>query len=137
MQEKKKAEAIKRMKVLKLHKDVIDAFIENNRLYYSERMSTRLDGVLYWLDNHPEYCKIVQDFEKKHGYLVYHVHVAHTYDFGPILTILYVDNDSTRWEEDRTMLSKGHAFAYVHSNNGGEFGYVGIKPMIGGISRPY
>jgi len=132
-----KAEAIMRMKVLHLNKDVIKEFTEDDRLYYSERMSTNVDGILYCLDYNPNYVKIVHDFEKEHGYLVYHIHVSHTYDFGPIITILYVDKDSANWEEYCKNLGKGHAFAYVHHFDRSEFGYVGIRPHYGGIKRSY
>ena len=122
-------EAIKRMKMLKLHKNVINEFKEG-QLNMSEN-----GGILYWVDD--TYLPKIREIEKKYNLVVYHVIHDFTY-FGDILTLLYVSKDEEEWEMDRQDLIDGYPCAYVINLDDdycSEFGSVEIVPQIGGLKR--
>ena len=130
--EKKKTEAVKRMKLLKLLPNVIKEFEDENTLYYSEIM-----GILYWVSNKPEWETYIANFEKKHGVLVYHAEFSRT-EFGDCLSLLYVSDHEEEWENDIKALKERCPFTYVWNitaSDCSEFGRIGIKPMNGGIKR--
>lgn len=139
LKDKQKAEALQRMKMLKLLDQVQKDFRTNGRLYYSERLDKVFNAVLYWLDNQSQYVGIVERFEKEYNALVYHCQLTHT-EFGDQLTILYVSANENEWENDRKDLINGYAFARVENLLDGmysEFGSVGIAPSMGGVLRTY
>ena len=128
--EKAKKEAIERMKILKLFKNVITDFKDDDRLNKSEDF-----GFLFWL--YAEEEEMVKKFEKEHECVVYHVILSRT-DTGTTYSLLYVDLDDEEWEEDRVDLQNGQVLAYVVNKAApecSEIGYIGIKPQIGGLVR--
>ena len=75
--ERKKQEALDRMKMLNLFENAIKEFQQESKVNMSEC------GFLYWLDD--EQTKMVSEFETEHDALVYHV--IHNYtEFGELLT---------------------------------------------------
>ena len=137
LKEKQKAEALKRMAMLKLMKQVQDDFKKNGKVYYSERQNRIFNAVLYWVDNDERYVKIVKDFEKKHKALVYHCQLTHL-EFGDCLSLLYVSANEEEWERDRKDLSQGYAFSYVRNLDceyDSDYGTIGIVPSMGGVLR--
>lgn len=133
-----KDEAIKRMKKLKLMKEVIKAYKEggDNSLYYSERINKMMPAVLYWVDNKDEYVKAVKDFENKYGGLVYHCILTHTL-LGDLLDMLYVCKEKNEWQQDNIDLMDNYVFAYSYNldENEGEFGTIAVRPVMGGLER--
>lgn len=128
--EKAKKEAIERMKILKLFKNVITDFKDDDRLNKSEDL-----GFLYWLYDEEE--EMVKEFEKEHECVVYHVILSRT-NIGTMYSLLYVSLDDEEWEEDRADLQNGQVLAYVVNKTDpecSEIGYIGIKPQIGGLVR--
>lgn len=128
--EKAKKEAIERMKILKLFKNVITDFKDDDRLNKSEDL-----GFLYWLYDEEE--EMVKKFEKEHECVVYHVILSRT-NIGTMYSLLYVSLDDEEWEEDREDLQNGQVLAYVVNKAApecSEIGYIGIKPQIGGLVR--
>lgn len=128
--EKAKKEAIERMKILKLFKNVITDFKDDDRLNKSEDL-----GFLYWLYDEEE--EMVKKFEKEHECVVYHVILSRT-NIGTMYSLLYVSLDDEAWEEDREDLQNGQVLAYVVNKAApecSEIGYIGIKPQIGGLVR--
>lgn len=127
--ELKKAEAIERMKALKLYKNVINEFEKENVVNMSE------NGFLYWLtDEEQEY---VRAFEEENDSLVYHVIKSYT-EFGTLLTFLYVSDYVDEWEYDNDDLKNGCPCAYVKNlddDTCSEFGSVCIKERFGGLVR--
>ena len=127
---KQKQEAIARMKLLKLHGNVIREFEKEGIVNLSEN-----GGFLYWLNGDQQ--AFVDDFEKEHSALVYHV--IHNYtEFGELYALLYVSKDEDEWEYDRDDLKAGCALAYVKNTDDdfcSEFGSIGIKPQFGGLIR--
>lgn len=133
-----KEEAIKRMKKLELMDDVISLFSKEDRLYYSERQNKQFPATLYWLDNNEEYTKLVKEFEKKTGYVVYHCILTRT-SFGTILDMLFVSKYEEEWEYE---LEEVNGKYYAMSNarnltdeNLSDMGTIVIRPVMGGIER--
>jgi len=137
--EQLKEEAIARMRLLRLMPKIIGEFKRSNRVYYSERQNAMFNAVLYWLDNKPEWVEFVKDFENKNNCLVYHCQLTYT-EFGDMLSLLYVDNDETEWELEKEAIANGQTLAYVHNLSDtdlSEYGMIGVKPSMGGITRTW
>ena len=127
--ERKKQEALERMKMLNLYPNIIKEFQQDNTVNMSEL------GFLYWLtDEQKEY---ISEFETEHDALVYHV--IHNYtEFGELLTYFYVSDHEEEWEYDRADLKDGYACAYVKNLDEdafSEFGSVAFKEQFGGLVR--
>ena len=65
--EELKKEAVKRLELLKMNRNIIKEFEEENILNKSEG---RL-GILYWLDEKEQ--SMVKEYEKENDVLVYHI----------------------------------------------------------------
>ena len=128
--EKKKQEAVARMKSLKLYPNIIREFEEKDVINLSEN-----GGILYWLSD--EQKQYVKEFEETYNTLVYHV-IRNFTEFGELLTFLYVSDEQEEWEYDREDLKGGYTCAYVKNLDEdlfSEFGSVGIKMQFGGLVR--
>ena len=128
--EKKKQEAIERMKSLNLYPNIIKEFEKENIVNMSEN-----GGFLYWLTD--EQKEIVSDFEAEYDALVYHV-IHNFTELGEMLTIFYVSDDEEEWEYDRADLKDGYACAYVKNLTDdmcSEFGSVCFRQQYGGLVR--
>lgn len=137
LREKQKAEALKRMSILKIMKEVREDFKNNDRVYYSERQNSIFNATLYWVSNSERYVQIIKDFEKKHNALVYHCQLTHL-AFGDCLTLLFVSKYENEWNGDKELLRNGESVAYVENledSMSSEVGYVGIVPSQGGVLR--
>ena len=127
--EKQKAEAIKRMKKLKVISGAIEQFEEDGQVMVCEA------GFLYWLDD--EQKQIVNDFEKEYGGLVYMV-IHNVTEFGELYSMLYVSKHEDEWEYDNEDIEQGYALAYVKNLDDefcSEFGSIAIQSRYGGIVR--
>lgn len=121
-----------------LHPDVAKAFKEDGTLYYSERMGGM--GVLYWVDNKPEYVQAVKDFEEKTGGKVYHCVLTHT-EFGELFDMMYVPKKESQKEGDFEAL-RDHGEAFIATldgqmSSGYELGYAGYAGRGGGLVRKW
>ena len=124
-----KEDAIKLMKMLKLHTNVIREFKEENKLNRSE---TR-NGLLYWLTDEEQ--NIVNDFEQENpGTLVYHVIKTNTVDFGPIMDLLYVTDNQEDWNLYKDYLKDNLVLSYSVTSFP-ESGLIKIKCINGGLVR--
>ena len=86
-----------------------------------------------------KYVEAVRKFEKEHDAVVYHAQLLHT-EFGDLLSLLFVGSDKEEWQKDLDDIDSKEAFAYVinlDDDYGSEFGYIGIEPKNGGISRTW
>ena len=127
--EQQKAEAVKRMKKLKLIDNIIYEFEEKNVLNRSER------GILYWLTD--EEKKLVETWEKETGNLVYHV-IINKMEFGLCYSLLYVSRHVEEWAYDNEDLNEGFPYAYVINVDDmecSEYGRIGIQNFFGGLLR--
>jgi len=126
-----KNEAIKRMKILRLHQNVLDDFINENKLNKSDSPL----GALYWLDE--KELEMVKDFENKHNVIVYHI--IHTFsNLGETYELLFITKEKEEWEAEKVDLKNGFALAQVivmDYSPDSEMGYIGIENINGGLVR--
>ena len=130
--EQMKQEALARMKLLNLHPNVVNEFRNEDKLNYSEGTL----GILYWATD--EMKQIVESFEKKTGYTVYHLIDNNSEEIGHMLTLLYVSTEMEEWTYDRRDIQDGCPLAYVKNMtypDCSEFGSVGVRPANGGVVR--
>lgn len=125
-----KDEAIERMEILQLHKNIIEDFKQSNKLNRSEN-----SGTLYWLTD--EEKQLVTTFEKENsGTLVYHIIKTITQDLGIVYDLLYLTEDSEDWSIDREYLKDDLVLSYTITDNS-ESGFIKIKKTNCGIIREY
>lgn len=130
--EEMKQEALFRMKLLNLHPNAVNEFQNEGKLNYSEGTL----GILYWATD--EMKEIVEDFEKRTGYTVYHLIDNNNEEIGHMLTLLYISTDMEEWSYDRRDIHEGCPLAYVENMtypDCSEFGSVGVRPTNGGVVR--
>ena len=123
-------EAIKRMKLLKLDKQCIEAFTKG-KVWESEGF-----GALYEVNDEEQ--KIIDKFEASHeGCLVYHM-IHNKFEFGECYSILYVSKNKDEWQQDKEDIEDGYVFAYVENIDDPwcpEFGSIALRPQFGGLVR--
>lgn len=131
--EKKKKEAIRRMKRLKILPKYIEDFKNDDVIYWFERYIGFF--AIYQNDALMDYIK---DFEQKHNALVYAV-IYNEFEFGKCYTLLYVSDYEDEWETELSVYdNKYYCFAYVWNTDCpdySEHGGVGIKSAMGGLER--
>ena len=128
--EQMKQEALARMKLLKLYSVLLEDF-EDGKISYSEGEFGRLYRVKRKVE------EVVQKFENRTGYLVYHV-INNDTSIGHMLTLLYVSTEMDEWAADKQDLQEGCPLAYVENMtypDCSEFGSVGVRPANGGVVR--
>lgn len=126
---RQREEAVARMKLLKLHSNVIGEF-KTGKLNLSDR------AILYWVEDE-EMKTVISEFEEKYNAVVYHCIVNNT-EFGKLLSLLYVSAHEEEWELDRFDLLKKFPYAYVANLDDdlcSEIGRIGIQPAWGGVLR--
>lgn len=132
----KKEEAIKRMEALGLFAPCIKAF--KNR---DEVQLTEPTGGLYEFSSNKELTAKVQEFEKEHNALVYHViHTPAMIDGEAMdmYNFLYVSDYQEEWEMDQNDIKEGYALVYVWNKTidyFSEFGSIAVKEKFGGLVR--
>lgn len=131
--EKKKEEAIQRMKELGIINGAIKQFKDDDIVMVSEPPI----GGLYWLDD--EQKKIVDDFEKENDALVFMVVKAFT-NFGDMLSLLFISDYEEEWEMDRDGIKDNIVMSYTINETNpelSEFGSIGVKRVGGGLIRKF
>ena len=129
-------EAVKRLKALNVHPNVIKEFSRND---FSDPLLNYSDGgILFWIEDN-KWKERISNFEKKYNAVVYHAIFTRT-TMGDMLSLLYVCDEEEEWEMDWSDLACGHAVAYV-INLADEFcseiGGIGIERRFGGLIRTY
>lgn len=127
--EQQLAEAIKRMKALKLHKNTI-ADLKQGTVNVSKQM-----GALYWANEDEQ--KIIEKFEAEHNALVYHAIYTPTH-FGRCFSMLFVSQYEEEWEMDNKDIKAGYPIAMVINLDDewcSDMGSIGVTPMFGGLIR--
>lgn len=133
-------EAVERLKILqqvyKVYPNVLNEFKQDKTIYYSERVNKLYDGILYWLENKSGFVGAVKEIEEKYNIYIYHAILNHT-EFGEWLSMLYVSNDPTEWEKEKSELVAGMPYAYVYTFDecSSEFGPIEISGANGGLTR--
>lgn len=129
--EKKKEEAIKRMKALGIYSETIRQFKNEDIVSYSEPPL----GANYWLDE--EQKKIAKEFEEEYNTLIYFAVRNHT-EFGMLDAFLYIDDYKEDWEVDNLALEDGYVRAYVYNYDMPDFSESGdiiVENRFGGLIR--
>lgn len=137
--DKIKEEAKRRLKYLGVMEEVNSLFSKEDRIYYSERQNKMFPAVLYWLDNRPEYVKMVKEFEKRTGHKVYHCILTRT-SFGLILDMLFVSKYEEDWEYEFEEYPDGSFRVMSMANNLdddglSDMGSIIVRPVMGGLER--
>ncbi len=127
--EKKKAEAIARMKKIGIFPTTIKQFEKEDLV----SQSLPPVGACFWIEG--EQLKRVREFEKKHNALVYFVIHSYT-NIGEMESYLYVSDYEEEWEMDRRDLESSQTCAYVYNHDMpecSEFGSIGfaLTPAAG------
>lgn len=120
--EKKKAEAIRRMKMLGIFPETIKQFEAG----YVSRSEPPF-GAYYWVED--EELEALRKFEEEHDCLVYTVVRSYT-SIGLMDSYLFVGDDIEGWELDRDDLENGYAFTYTVNYDApdcSEYGTIGIE----------
>ncbi|MGG5373382.1 hypothetical protein [Enterococcus sp. AZ196] len=135
--EEMKIEAIQRMEMMGIHRETIHQFKEENLLSYS------MTGVNYWFSD--QHKQIIQKFEEDQKCLVY-FGILNKVNLVPTLSLFYVPgygedlNYRKEWLIDRHDISEGECLAYVHNlenEHYSEIGYIGFRPLNGGLQRQF
>jgi len=92
--EEQKKEALRRMKALQLHKDVVDAFEKEGRLIYSGYGK----GILSQVENE-QWLSCIRAFEEKYNAIVFHI-IHDVTDEYSLLTMLYVSQHKDEWTDE-------------------------------------
>lgn len=130
IKERMKEEALKRMKLLGMHKNAISEFEKENRLNKSV-----MYGMLFWLTE--EEKQLVNQWQEETGNLVYHV-IENQFEFGHCYSFLYISKYEEEWEMDRELMKDNIQYAYVMNTDDdtcSEFGTIQILSKAGGIMR--
>lgn len=136
LKELQKAEAVKRMKMLKLDKSVIKEFLQDDTVFYSERQNSIFQAVLYYVSDDEQLAKKVKEFEEEYNALVYHVQLTHTV-YGKMYSFLYISKSQDEWSLDIDDLENDCCYAFVWNNEIEDIGLIGVKSAMGGIVRTY
>lgn len=129
--ERKKEEAIKRMKELNIISDVIKQFSKDDIVMISEPPL----GGLFWLNE--EQKEMVRKFEEENDALVYMVIRSYT-EFGTMDSLLYISDYDEEWEMDREDLQNNYIMTYTINHTHpefSEFGSIVVKRIVGSLIR--
>jgi hypothetical protein len=121
--EKKKAEALERMKLWGIYPPIIKQFQEEGLVSESAPPL----GACFWLND--EQKERVSQFEVENNALVYHVIHSYT-NMGEMENYLFVSDYSEEWPMDREDLAAGQQLAYVFNKDMpdcSELGAIGIE----------
>ena len=123
----KKAEAVARMKAMKIYYPIIRDFKGGRVQYYEGPW-----GAGYWLTEAMKAA--VAEFEKGGRRLVWGL-IRNVLEFGECWSMLYVSDNREEWEAERSDLTSGYPMAYVYNATCPEFselGTIGVRKNLGG-----
>lgn len=140
--EQMKAEALKRLRFLVSLKEVIKDFNQNDNVWLFERQNNIFNAVAYSINannGQAEYDRLedlIEEFEMKSDVKVYLVQLTH-FDFGDCYSFFYVSNDIDEWAQDWEDLKENIAFVRAYTDGQSEYGTIGFKKSMGGITRTF
>lgn len=131
--EKKREEAVKRMKLLKVFPKTIQQFAGKHH-YVS--ISEPPFGAFYWASG--EDLERIQKFEKEYNAVVYMVIRSYT-SIGKMDSFLYVSDHEDEWADDAEDIKQMQAYAYVYNHDApdcSEIGMIGMRhTSAAGLAR--
>ncbi len=98
-----KQECIERLKILKLDEQIINDFINNNKVY-----ATIINGDVIEVTEYNVVSKLMKSFENNKQVKIYHI-VSIEEKLKSLVYILYVRNDKKEWKAEREDLKNGFA----------------------------
>lgn len=128
---KKKIEAIKRLKMLDIIPDAIKQFEDDDTVMVSENPY----GFLYTLSD--EQVRLVREFEDEHSALVYLCNLCTT-NFGNLFSMFYVSDYPEEWSMDNEDIESGYPIVNCINLDVPEFSDIGsieIQAINGGVKR--
>ena len=120
--EEKMAEAIERMKALRVFKPTIKQFKDDGYISISEPPF----GAFYWAEG--DDLKRIREFEEQNNALVYLVVRSYT-TLGKMDSYLFVSDYPEEWALDREDIKEGRQLVYVFNHDMpdcSEFGSIGV-----------
>lgn len=130
----KKAEAVKRLKMLRIFPETVRQFAEDGYVSRSEPPF----GACYWYDG--DDLEAIKEFEDQYDALVYFGIRSYT-EFGALDSLLYVSDHAEEWDLDRAALKSGESCVFVRNLDApelSEIGMIGIaKTPAAGLRRTY
>ena len=131
--EEKKAEAIRRMKMMGIYEETISQFDKDGLVSLSEAPL----GAFYWANE--EEKKQIEEFEKEYNALVY-IGTRCCASFGRCSNYLFVSDYKEEWDMEEAGMKKGEFLSYVYNQDApdcSEIGYIGVKllPFSGSLQR--
>lgn len=131
--ERKREEAIKRMKLLKVFPKTIQQFAGKHH-YVS--ISEPPFGAFYWASG--EDLDRIRKFEDEYNAVVYMVIRSYT-SIGKMDSMLYVSDHEDEWADDVEDIKQMQAYAYVYNHDApdcSEIGMIGMsRTVAAGIKR--
>ena len=128
--EKQKAEALKRMKYLKVFPEAIRLFEEKGTVMVSE------GGILF--EANEEQKKMISSFERQFEGLVYMI-IHNNTEIGELYSLLYVCREEKEWRMDWDDIAEDYTIAAVLNKDfpiqSFELGSIGIANRFGGLVR--
>lgn len=128
----KKAEAVRRMKMMGIYGPTINQFRRSQQVSVSEGPL----GGFYWMDEKDR--KAVRKFEQEHNALVY-MGVRSRIAGDEVDSYFYVSDTREEWADDREALQNGETVAYCYNRTApgmSEAGWIGFRPTCGaGVRR--
>lgn len=124
-----RAEALRRIRYLKLSEHVQKDFKENHKLYISDSV--------FLCSLTQEENDMIKKWEERTGNMVYHA-IRNDSQIGELFTMLYVSRDADNWQNDRKELKSGFPMAYcinLSCRSCSEYGYIEIEPCCGIVLR--
>ena len=132
MNKKQYEEAILRIEQLGLWENVLENFKQGN---INKSETVNLPGMIYGLKDYER--ELVENWQAETGNLAYHV-IREDTSMGEMYSILYVSKYEDEWDSDRQDLLNETAIAYCGlglDRTYFEYGYIGVKPVNGGLQR--
>lgn len=134
--EKKKEEAVCRMKKIGIYAPTIRQFQRNDQISVSEPPL----GAFFWADE--EDMVRIRKFEQEYGALVYMIvrsYLRMDEDVFKMDSFLFVSDHEEEWTYDNADLDDGYALAYVYNHSEpmfSEIGTIGYELTVaGGLRR--
>ena len=116
---KKQAEAIRRMKEMKIYNDVIQQFQKKGIVC----ISTPPLGAHFYANE--ELRKVIAEFEKEYDALVYTGIQTYTDIMGLTYELFYVSDHKEEWEYDDNDRAQNWQVVYVYNKSTPEFSEIG------------
>ncbi|HAP3054618.1 PcfR [Enterococcus faecalis] len=133
MNNEKKEEALKRMRLMGIHEATIAQFVEEGKISFSGKSYL---GANYWVDE--ERKKAIEKIEKEYNILVYYA-IEQKYQGNiTMLYLFYVSPFENEWSMDHESIEENYQYSYGLNETDpllSEFGEIEFKNLFGGLVK--